>query len=63
MANYTGKAVALALTPGIPEVQAVSIRPQGNTLGRILFEPTEYGIQGDMWHSLGYPGGEVGLTL
>ncbi|GMH32625.1 hypothetical protein BSKO_00459 [Bryopsis sp. KO-2023] len=57
-----GKAVALALTPGMPDLEAVSIRPQGNVIGRILFEPREYGREGDMWHGLSYPEGQVNAT-
>lgn len=61
--EHSGKAVALALTPGMPEIEAVNIRPQGNLLGRILFQPTEYGREGDMWHNLSTPGGAVSHPL
>lgn len=54
-----GRAVALAITPGIPQIDAVTSRPQGDILGRIYFQNREYGSHGDRWHQLVYPGYEV----
>eukprot|EP00210_Caulerpa_lentillifera_P009379 g8941.t1 len=54
-----GRAVALACTPGIPEIDMVTTRPQGEVLGRIIFQTREYGSQGDTWHQLTYPGYET----
>ena len=34
-----GRAVVLALTPGIPSIQHITIQPRGGVMGRILFEP------------------------
>ena len=55
----SGRAVCLAITPGIPEIDAVTMRPQGDLLGRIIFKNREYGSYGDKWHQLVYPGYEV----
>lgn len=54
-----GRAVALAITPGIPEIDLVTTKPQGSILGRIYFYNREYGQYGDKWHQLVYPGFEV----
>jgi len=54
-----GRAVALAITPGIPQIDAVTTKPQGGILGRIYFQNREYGARGDKWHQLVYPGYEV----
>ncbi|CAD7700913.1 unnamed protein product [Ostreobium quekettii] len=54
-----GRAVALALTPGVPLIESVSILPQGSVIGRILFQRREYGMEGDMWHGLAFPGPKV----
>lgn len=34
-----GRAVAIALTPGMPPIENLSIKPRGGVMGRILFEP------------------------
>ena len=34
-----GRAVALALTPGMPPIENLSIKPRGGVMGRILFQP------------------------
>ena len=34
-----GRAVALALTPGMPPIENLSIKPRGDVMGRILFQP------------------------
>ena len=34
-----GRAVAIALTPGMPPMEHVSIKPRGGIMGRILFQP------------------------
>ena len=49
-------AVAFALTPGMPPIEHVTIRPRGGTVTRILFVPQEFGKDGGMWHQLGTPG-------
>ena len=54
-----GRAVCLAITPGIPEIDVVTSKPQGGVLGRIYFQNREYGEHGNMWHQLAYPGYEV----
>ena len=33
-----GRAVALALTPGIPPIEHISMQPRGGVMGRLLFE-------------------------
>jgi hypothetical protein len=50
--------VAFALTPGLPPIEHVTIRPRGNTITRILFVPQDYGKDGGSWHMLGVPGNE-----
>lgn len=49
-------AVAFALTPGLPPIEHVTIRPRGGTITRILFVPQEFGKDGGMWHQLATPG-------
>ena len=56
------RAVCLAITPGIPEIDAVTMRPQGDLLGRILFKNREYGSEGDKWHQLTFPGHEENVV-
>lgn len=34
-----GRAVAIALTPGMPPIENLSIKPRGGVMGRILFQP------------------------
>lgn len=34
-----GRAVAMALTPGMPPIENLSIKPRGGVMGRILFQP------------------------
>ncbi|KAL4436128.1 hypothetical protein ABPG77_005576 [Micractinium sp. CCAP 211/92] len=50
------RAVAFALTPGLPPIEHVTIRPRGGTITRILFVPQEFGKDGGMWHQLATPG-------
>lgn len=50
----SGRAVACALTPGMPPIEQVSIQPRGGTVARILFVPMEFGKDGDQYHSLLY---------
>lgn len=40
-----GRVVAIALTPGMPPIENLSIKPRGGVLGRILFEPQVIIIQ------------------
>ena len=35
-----GHAVAIALTPGMPVLERVSIQPRGNIMTRLVFRPT-----------------------
>ncbi|KAL3137049.1 hypothetical protein ABBQ32_006634 [Trebouxia sp. C0010 RCD-2024] len=49
-----GRAVAIALTPGMPPIENLSIKPRGGVMGRILFEPQEFGKDGGQWHQLAY---------
>lgn len=59
-----GRAVAIALTPGMPPIENISIKPRGGVMGRILFQPQvlshlEFGDFGTAcWskHCLGVPG-------
>lgn len=48
--------MAFALTPGLPPIEHVTIRPRGGTITRILFVPQEFGKDGGMWHQLATPG-------
>lgn len=57
--NILARAVSFALTPGLPEIDKITMLPQGNIVGRILFIAREYGFDGDYWHELSYPGHEV----
>ncbi|KAK9817951.1 hypothetical protein WJX72_004798 [[Myrmecia] bisecta] len=45
-----GRAVAAVLTPGLPPLEHLTIRPRGGVMGRILFMPQEFGEEGDDWH-------------
>lgn len=40
-----GRAVAIALTPGMPPIENLSIKPRGGVMGRILFQPQVIIIQ------------------
>jgi hypothetical protein len=51
--------VAFALTPGLPPIEHVTIRPRGNTITRILFVRQDIGKDGGTWHLLGAPGHDV----
>lgn len=37
-----GRAVAIALTPGMPPIENLSTKPRGGVMGRILFRPQVY---------------------
>eukprot|EP00951_Prasinocladus_malaysianus_P009498 scaffold69366_cov37-Prasinocladus_malaysianus.AAC.1 len=55
MANVlAGRAVVAALTQGMPPIENVSMKPRGGKQSRILFQPQEYGRDGDAWHALSY---------
>ena len=47
-----GRAVAIALTPGMPPIENLSIKPRGGVMGRILFQP-QVGLFHDMFNVLG----------
>lgn len=49
-----GRAVAFALTPGLPPVERVSITPRAGAMSQILFVPQEFGKFGDQWHQLNH---------
>jgi hypothetical protein len=51
-------AVAFALTPGLPPIEHVTIRPRGGTITRILFVRQDFAKDGGSWHMLGTPGNE-----
>lgn len=46
------RAVAFALTPGLPRIEHVTIRPRGNAQARIVFEPQENRKDGGSWNAL-----------
>jgi cell division protease FtsH len=50
------RAVAFALTPGLPEIQYVTIKPRGGVQARILFVPQEPRSDGGTWHALAAEG-------
>ena len=56
------RAVAFALTPGLPEIQYVTIRPRGGVQARILFVPQEPRSDGGTWHSLADVGMKTNAT-
>ncbi|DBB13646.1 TPA: hypothetical protein ACH3X3_000668 [Trebouxia sp. C0006] len=49
-----GRAVAIALTPGMPPIENLSIKPRGGVMGRILFQPQDFGKDGGDWHKLAF---------
>ncbi len=53
------RAVAFALTPGLPEIQYVTIKPRGGVQARILFVPQEPRADGGTWHSLAAEGSKT----
>lgn len=53
------RAVAFALTPGLPPLEHVTIRPRGGAQARILFVPQEPRGDGGSWHLLTAEGAEV----
>lgn len=50
------RAVGFALTPGLPEIQYVTIKPRGGAQARILFTPQEPRSDGGTWHMLAVEG-------
>eukprot|EP00889_Picochlorum_renovo_P004218 jgi/Picre1/31248/NNA_006602.t1 len=50
------RAVAFALTPGLPDIQYVTIKPRGGVQARILFVPQEPRSDGGTWHLLAQEG-------
>lgn len=50
------RVVAFALTPGLPEIQYVTIKPRGGVQARILFVPQEPRSDGGTWHMLASKG-------
>jgi cell division protease FtsH len=53
------RAVAFALTPGLPPLEHVTIRPRGGAQARILFVPQEPRSDGGTWHLLAAEGAAV----
>lgn len=53
------RAVAFALTPGLPEIQYVTIKPRGGVQARILFTPQEPRSDGGTWHLLSAEGAKT----
>jgi len=53
------RAVAFALTPGMPQLEHVTIRPRGGAQARILFVPQEPRSDGGTWHLLAAEGARV----
>lgn len=53
------RAVAFALTPGMPQLEHVTIRPRGDAQARILFVPQEPRSDGGTWHLLTAEGAKV----
>lgn len=53
------RAVAFALTPGLPPLEHVTIRPRGGAQARILFVPQEPRGDGGTWHLLAQVGAEI----
>ena len=53
------RAVAFALTPGLPEIQYVTIKPRGGIQARILFVPQEPRSDGGSWHLLAAEGSKT----
>ena len=53
------RAVAFALTPGLPLLEHVTIRPRGGAQARILFVPQEPRSDGGTWHLLAAEGAKV----
>lgn len=51
------RAVAFALTPGMPQLEHVTIQPRGGHTTRILFQRQEFGREGGTWHALATPEG------
>lgn len=41
-----GRAVAIALTPGMPPIENLSTKPRGGVMGRILFRPQVWVSEG-----------------
>ena len=50
------RAVAFALTAGLPPIEHVTIRPRGGSQARILFVPQEPRFDGGTWHLLAAEG-------
>jgi cell division protease FtsH len=57
------RAVAFALTPGLPEIQYVTIKPRGGVQARILFVPQEPRSDGGTWHALANAGSKTNATM
>lgn len=53
------RAVAFALTPGLPPLEHVTVRPRGGAQARILFVPQEPRSDGGTWHLLAAEGSKV----
>ena len=53
------RAVAFALTPGLPEIQYVTIKPRGGVQARVLFTPQEPRSDGGTWHLLAEEGSKT----
>eukprot|EP00887_Chlorella_sp_A99_P003900 scaffold11.g3900.t1 len=58
-AVQAARAVAFALTPGLPPIEHVTIRPRGGAAARILFVPYELRKDGGMWHQLAHPDKQI----
>ena len=57
------RAVAFALTPGLPEIQYVTIKPRGGVQARILFVPQEPRSDGGTWHMLAAEGSKTNAAV
>ena len=57
------RAVAFALTPGLPEIQYVTIKPRGGVQARILFVPQEPRSDGGTWHMLAAEGSKTNAVV
>lgn len=53
------RAVAFALTPGLPPLEHVTVQPRGGAQARILFVPQEPRSDGGTWHLLAAEGVHV----
>ena len=57
------RAVAFALTPGLPPLEHVTILPRGGAQARILFVPQEPREDGGTWHLLRAEGAQINSVV